>query len=111
MTGAMWIRRRNGWLLLSVSLALLGLLGCDRFGQDTPASTPVEEEATPQPSPTRSPEPPSSPSVDRIVYVNVLKYDYWSLTAQLELQGRQIFAGQPGHCPARLRATGEVQFP
>ncbi|MCZ6789609.1 MAG: hypothetical protein O7D33_06710 [Chloroflexi bacterium] len=69
MTGAMWIRRRNGWLLLLGSLALLGLLGCDRFGQDTPASTPVEEEATPQPSPTRSPEPPSSPSVDRIVYV------------------------------------------
>ena len=42
MTGDMWFRRTNGWLLLLGSVALLGLLGCDRFGQDTPVSTPVQ---------------------------------------------------------------------
>ena len=30
----------NGWPWLLGSVALLGLLGCDRLGQDTPAPTP-----------------------------------------------------------------------
>ena len=85
----------NGWLLLFVSLGLVGLLACDRFGQDAPASTPVEEEATSQPSPTRSPEPSSSPSVDRIVYVG---------------SDLHIYTVNPDGTDRRL-ISGGVQFP
>ena len=95
MTKGARVPMLNGRLLLFVSLALLGLLACDRFGQDTPASTPVEEEATSQPSPTRSPEPPSSPSIDRIVYVG---------------SDLHIYTVNPDGTDRRL-ISGGVQFP
>ena len=95
MTGDMWFRRTNGWLLLLGSVALLALLGCDRFGRDTPVSTPVQEAATPQSSPTRSPEPPSSPSIDRIVYVG---------------SDLQIYTVNPDGTDRRL-ISGGIQFP
>ena len=95
MTRSMWFRRTNGWLLLLGSVALLGLLGCDRFGQDTPASTPVQEAATPQPSPTQPPSPPSAPSIDRIAYVG---------------SDLQIYTVNPDGTDRRL-ISGDIQSP
>ena len=98
MTRGGWFHNLNGWLLLLGSFALLGLLACDRFGRDTPVSTPTQEAAAPTrstPRPTQPLDSPSSPSIDRIAYVGT---DF------------QIYTVNPDGTDRRL-ITGGIQFP
>ena len=79
------LRRVPNYLLLCVALLSLGLVGCQRFAQDTPAPTPAEE----TPPAVESPQA-SAPSVDRIVYAGS---DFQIYTVNSDGTDRQLITG------------------